>query len=47
LLEESLSLYERGMALSRHCQALLDQAELRVTQVAEADGEIVEKPFVE
>ena len=30
-LEDALSLYERGQMLARHCQALLDQAELRVT----------------
>jgi len=30
-LEEALSLYERGQVLARHCQALLDRAELRVT----------------
>lgn len=38
-LEEAISLYERGQALSRFCQARLDQAELRVTQLAdESEG---------
>lgn len=38
-LEEAISLYERGQALSRFCQARLDQAELRVTQLAaDPDG---------
>jgi exodeoxyribonuclease VII small subunit len=32
-LEESLTLFERGQALSKHCAALLDQAELRVKQL--------------
>jgi len=32
-LEEALALYERGMVLAEHCQSLLDQAELRVTQL--------------
>ena len=32
-LEDTLSLYERGQALARRCQDLLDQAELRVTQL--------------
>lgn len=32
-LEESVTLYERGRQLSAHCQALLDQAELRVVQL--------------
>ena len=41
-LEEAMALYERGMALAGHCQTLLDQAELRVSQVA---GEGEEEPF--
>jgi exodeoxyribonuclease VII small subunit len=32
-LDESIALYEQGMALARTCQVLLDQAELRVTQL--------------
>lgn len=31
-LEESLLLYERGVALSSYCSTLLDSAELRVRQ---------------
>lgn len=38
-LEDTLSLYERGQALARRCQDLLDQAELRVTQLG---GDVVE-----
>lgn len=38
-LDDSVSLYERGRVLSAHCQSLLDQAELRVTQLT-ADGRI-------
>lgn len=34
-LEESVSLFERGRALSAHCQALLDTAELRVNRLAD------------
>jgi exodeoxyribonuclease VII small subunit len=41
-LEEAMELYERGMALAGRCQSLLDQAELRVTQVV---GEGEEEPF--
>ena len=33
-LDEALSLFERGQALIRHCEALLDQAELKVKQLA-------------
>ncbi len=32
-LDESIALYEEGMDLARRCQALLDQAELRVTNL--------------
>lgn len=31
-LEETLGLYERGLALTAHCSQLLDEAELRVRQ---------------
>lgn len=31
-LEESLSLYEQGAALTSHCERKLDEAELRVRQ---------------
>jgi exodeoxyribonuclease VII small subunit len=46
-LQEALALYEQGIALARHCQALLDQAELRVTQLVEGEGEVGEVPFGE
>jgi exodeoxyribonuclease VII small subunit len=32
-LDESIALYEEGMDLARRCQALLDHAELRVTNL--------------
>src|SRR4051812_19384752 len=32
-LDRSLALYERGVALARHCQALLDSAALRVERL--------------
>jgi exodeoxyribonuclease VII small subunit len=34
-LDESVSLYERGRQLTAHCQNLLDQAELRITQLTD------------
>ena len=43
-LAEAMTLYERGMALAGHCQTVLDEAELRVSQVA-GDGD--EAPFEE
>jgi exodeoxyribonuclease VII small subunit len=32
-LEQMIALYERGQLLARHCQALLDQADLRILRV--------------
>ncbi len=32
-LEQSLALYEEGVALARHCETLLDKAELKVSQL--------------
>ena len=37
-LEESLALFERGQRLSAHCSRLLEQAELKVTQLATNDA---------
>lgn len=38
-LDESLALFERGQQLSQRCNALLDQAELKVQQLLPAaDG---------
>ena len=36
-LEASLALYERGQQLSAHCSKLLEQAELKVTQLTAGD----------
>ncbi|MDE2148958.1 MAG: exodeoxyribonuclease VII small subunit [Gammaproteobacteria bacterium] len=38
-LEESLALFERGMALTRACRQTLEQAELRVNRLAAAGGD--------
>ncbi|MGQ9909570.1 MAG: exodeoxyribonuclease VII small subunit [Candidatus Flexifilum sp.] len=32
-LDDAVARFERGRALAAHCQALLDQAELRISQV--------------
>ncbi len=37
-LEDALKLFERGMALSRTCRRSLDQAELKVRSLSEADA---------
>ncbi len=33
-LDETMSLYERGQALTKHCVDLLDKAELRLKQLS-------------
>ena len=35
-LEKSVALYERGQRLAAHCQALLEEAELKIKLVDEA-----------
>ena len=37
-LEESIALYERGVALHDHCARLLGAAELRVQRLVDASG---------
>ena len=37
-LEESIALYERGVALHDHCSHQLDSAELRVQRLVDAAG---------
>jgi exodeoxyribonuclease VII small subunit len=45
-LADSLALFERATALAEQCNALLDQAELRVHQLtARPDGSIAAEPF--
>ena len=39
-LDRSLKLYEEGVRLAAECQALLDAAELRVTQLQSGDSTI-------
>jgi len=47
-LDEAIALFERGQALARHCQARLDQAELRVKQLLPTEtGEYEAVAFAE
>lgn len=48
-LEESLRLFEEGMALTRRSQVLLDAAEQRIEQLLEVDeaGHAVTRPLEE
>jgi len=44
-LEESLQAYERGVKLTRECQAALDSAQQRIDVLTEKNGMTVEEPF--
>ena len=41
-LDESMELFEKGVSLSRTCQKLLDEAQLKITKLLSANGEEVE-----
>ncbi len=40
-LEESLKQYERGMKLTRHCQSMLESAELKIKMLGK-NGELTD-----
>ena len=44
-LEDSLGAFEQGIRLTRDCQASMAQAEQKVQQLLERDGELQEVPF--
>ena len=44
-LEESLKAFEQGVRLTRDCQDALNQAEQKVQQLLERDGEVQLSPF--
>lgn len=45
-LDESLTLFQRGMEVAKQCGAMLDQAELRIKElVPQANGEVDEEDF--
>lgn len=45
-LEDALGLFERGQTLAIRCQAVLDQAELKIQQLTQkTEGEPVLQPF--
>ena len=46
-LEESLKLFERGVALTRSCQKALKDAEQKVHILLEENGEPSLKPFTD
>ncbi|NBA96092.1 exodeoxyribonuclease VII small subunit [Pseudomonas sp. R5(2019)] len=44
-LEDSLTAFEQGIRLTRDCQGALAQAEQKVQQLLERDGELTQEPF--
>ena len=46
-LDEALKSFERGIALTRHCQASLQAAQARVEILMKRGGEAVVEPFEE
>ena len=47
-LEESISTYERGVALKKHCEKKLSEAQMKIEKISVAqNGEISSQPFTE
>lgn len=46
-LEASFEAYERGMALGRQLEDMLDKGEKRMRQLTEKNGEVTEEPLEE
>jgi len=44
-LEQALKQFEKGIALASQCQQALQNADQKVTQLIEKNGELLEKPF--
>lgn len=45
-LEESISAYERGVALKNHCESKLKDAQMKIEKIMAApDGTLKTKPF--
>ncbi len=45
-LEESISSYERGIALKKHCEAKLREAQEKIEKITvTADGSVTTAPF--
>ena len=45
-LEESLKRFEKGIALTSECQETLQKAELKVRELMEKNGKLLEKNFI-
>ncbi|MFO7916550.1 MAG: exodeoxyribonuclease VII small subunit [Anaerolineae bacterium] len=45
-LDESVSLYEEGMQLAKHCDQKLDAAEIKITEVLSEMGDEIDREDV-
>lgn len=45
-LDQSVKKFEEGMALSKKCNEILQEAEKRITILIQEDGELKEQDFV-
>ncbi len=46
-LADALQAFEQGIALTRDCQGILDQAEQKVRMLVEKNGELQTVPFTD
>ncbi len=46
-LDQSLELFEEGVALARICSSRLDEVEGKIEMLLEKNGEIMQEPFLE
>ena len=44
-LDEAISAYERGVALKRHCEAKLKEAQAKIDQITVTDSSVGAEPF--
>ncbi|MEI6602182.1 MAG: exodeoxyribonuclease VII small subunit [Clostridia bacterium] len=46
-LDESMSLFQEGVALTKYCNAKLNEYEKTITKLVEKQGELIEEKFDE
>jgi exodeoxyribonuclease VII small subunit len=44
-LDEAISAYERGVALKRHCEGKLKEAQAKIEHITVSDGVVDASPF--
>ena len=45
-LDESISKFEEGIKISKECNKILEEAEMKITILLEKDGDVKEENFV-